>query len=175
MLDITGRPSPVELTVREVRLMSRESRQTALEQAGLVHPRPQAITAELFCSGSAFFLAADKVQVKYETLRAVAVDGETVMAAAGSHGYSRAEYYPAVAAFSERGMAGLVDERRGRKGPTKLSAEIAAFLRDAPPSAPAPSSPARSKPASASACTDAPPSGQGDDEVALAANRSRPG
>jgi transposase len=117
----------------EVRPVSLESRRQALERAGLVHPRPGAVTAELFGSASSFVLAADKVQVKYEMLRAVAVDGVTVMAAAAGHGYSRAEFYLVQAAFAERGMAGLVDERRGRRGPTKVTDEIAAFLRDAPP------------------------------------------
>ncbi|HSS10908.1 MAG TPA: hypothetical protein VLL25_13550 [Acidimicrobiales bacterium] len=112
--------------------MSREARLEALERAGLVHPRPKEVTAELFCSGLDFFLAADKVQVKYEMLRAVAVEGATVVSAAESHGYSRAEFYLVQAAFSERGMAGLVDGRRGRKGPTKVSPDIAEFLRDAP-------------------------------------------
>jgi transposase len=121
------------LAMMEVRLMSRGSRRLTLELAGLVHPRAEAVSAELFCSGREFFLAADKVQVKYEMLRAVAVDGQTVVAAAASHGYSRAEYYLVAAAFAERGMAGLVDERRGRKGPTKLSAEVVEFLRQAPP------------------------------------------
>ncbi len=55
-----------------------------------------------------------------------------VSAAAAAHGYSRAEFYLVAAAFAERGMAGLVDERRGRKGPTKLTGEIVAFLREAP-------------------------------------------
>jgi len=101
--------------------MSVKSRTEALERAGLVHPRPDAVTAELFCSANPFFLAADKVQVKYEMLRAVVVDEATVVAAAQAHGYSRAELYLVQAAFAERGMAGLVDGRRGRKG-----------LRDAP-------------------------------------------
>jgi transposase len=118
-------------TVVEVRRMSVASRRAALEAAGLLHPRPEAVTAELFGSHG-FFLADDKVQVKYEMLRAVVVDGETVVAAAATHGYSRAEFYLVQAAFAERGMAGLVDERRGRKGPTKLSPEIVAFLRAAP-------------------------------------------
>ena len=117
----------------EVRLMSRESRLELLERAGLVHPRPGQVTAELFRSGNGFFLAADKYQVKYEMLRAVAVDGVTVVAAAAAHGYSRGEYYLVAKAFSERGMAGLADERRGRKGPTKLNDEIVEFLRQAPP------------------------------------------
>src|SRR2546422_6414649 len=99
--------------------MSTQSRMTALEQARLVHPRPDAVTAGLFCSEHPFFLAADKVQVKYEMLRAVAVDGETIVAAATAHGYSRAEFYLVQAAFAERGMAGLLDERRGGQGPTQ--------------------------------------------------------
>jgi hypothetical protein len=112
--------------------MSRESRLKVLEASGLAHPRPSQVTAELFCSGNGFFLAADKAQVKYEMLRAVAVDGVTVVAAAAAHGYSRAEYYLVAKAFAERGMAGLADERRGRKGPTKLNDEIVEFLRQAP-------------------------------------------
>ena len=47
--------------------------------------------------------------------------GHTVTAAARSHGYSRAEFYLVAAAFDEAGMTGLLDERRGRKGPTKLT------------------------------------------------------
>src|SRR2546429_9611103 len=112
--------------------MSLKSRQAALENAGLVHPRPETVTAELFRSGDRLFLALDKVQVKYEMLRAVTVEGETIVAAAAAHGYSRAEFYLVQAAFAERGMAGLVDERRGRKGPTKITGEIARFLTDAP-------------------------------------------
>ncbi len=112
--------------------MSVQSRRDALDKSGLVHPRADAVSAVLFNSGSGFFLAADKVQVKYEMLRAVAVDGATVTAAAAAHGYSRAEFYLVQAAFVERGMAGLLDGRRGRKGPTKVTDEIASFLRDAP-------------------------------------------
>ena len=116
----------------EVIAVSTESRWQALEAAGLVHPRPEAVTAALFGAGDPFFVARDKVQVKYEMLRAVLVDGETVTSAAANHGYSRAEFYLVSRAFAERGMAGLVDERRGRKGPTKLSADIMEFLRSAP-------------------------------------------
>jgi transposase len=112
--------------------MSAESRRAALEAAGLVHPRPDAVTAESFRSGQQFFLAEDKVQVKYEMLRAVHVEGVTVTAAAAAHGYSRAEFYLVDHAFAERGMAGLVDGRRGRRGPTKLSGEIVEFLLQAP-------------------------------------------
>jgi transposase len=85
----------------------------------------------LFGTGG-FFLAADKVQVKYEMLRAHLVDGLSVTRAAATHGYSRAGFYLVVSAFEHSGMTGLLDDKRGRRGPVKLTAEIAAFLALAP-------------------------------------------
>ena len=85
--------------------------------------------APLFTSGSGFFLASDKVQVKYEMLRARLVDGLPVSEAASAHGYSRAAFYLVAAAFEQSGMAGLIDERRGRRGPVKLRPEIVDFIR----------------------------------------------
>jgi len=102
-------------------------------RAGVVHPRPDAVTATLFGSNSPFYLAADKVQVKYEMLRAHLAEHLPVTAAAAAHGYSRAAFYLVAASFEQAGMAGLLDERRGRRGPVKLTPEIAAFLRSAPP------------------------------------------
>ena len=107
--------------------MSNNSRRDALETTGLVHPRPEAVTSPLFQHDD-FFFALDKIQVKYEMLRAHLVEGDTVTETARSHGYSRAEFYLVAAAFEESGMTGLLDERRGRKGPTKLTAEVRAFL-----------------------------------------------
>lgn len=108
--------------------MTDGNRLRALEAAGLVHPNSGEVTAELFDGSNPFFLPADKVQVKYEMLRAHLVDGVAVTEAAGSHGYSRANFYLVAEAFGERGMSGLVDERRGRRGPVKLSPEIVTFL-----------------------------------------------
>ena len=114
--------------------MSQEARRQALEAGGLVHPRPEAVTAALFVGGDpSFFFALDKLQVKYEMLRAHVVDGSAVTAAAAAHGYSRAAFYLIAAAFEELGMAGLVDERPGRRGPVKLNEEIVGFLRAADP------------------------------------------
>ncbi len=96
-----------------------------------MHPNAELVTAELFDGTNPFFLAEDKVQVKYEMLRASMVDGLSATASAGAHGYSRAAFYLVADSFAERGMAGLVDERRGRKGPLKLSPEIVAFLANA--------------------------------------------
>ena len=49
--------------------------------------------------------------------------------AAAAHGYSRAAFYLVAAAFEQSGMAGLIDERRGRRGPVKLRPEIVDFIR----------------------------------------------
>lgn len=118
--------------------MSQTSRMATLTEAQLVHPDPQAVTAALFGrSDEGFFLPADKVQVKYEMLRAHLVEQEPVTAAAAAHGYSRAAFYLVWRAFDRAGMAGLLDERRGRKGPVKLRPEIVAFIRDAEGASPA--------------------------------------
>jgi hypothetical protein len=118
--------------------MSKQSRRQSLEAAGLVHPRPEAVTAEPFCSADPFFFAWDKVQVKYEMLRAHYVEGEAAAVAARAHGYSRGGFYLVAEAFGQSGMLGLLDERRGRKGPLKLTPEVVEFLLDAPATTSAP-------------------------------------
>ncbi|MCA2247859.1 helix-turn-helix domain containing protein [Mycobacterium intracellulare] len=112
-----------------MRPLSDTTRLRALTEAGLLHPNPDAVLAPLFADGSGFFLAADKVQVKYEMLRAHVVDGLSVSEVAASHGYSRAAFYLVAGAFEQLGMAGLIDERRGRRGPVKLRPEIVDFIR----------------------------------------------
>ena len=113
-----------------MRPVSEATRLRALTEAGLLHPNPDAVLAPLF-AGSGFFLASDKVQVKYEMLRARLVDGLPVSEAAAAHGYSRAAFYLVAAAFDQSGMAGLIDERRGRRGPVRLRPEIVDFIAEA--------------------------------------------
>ncbi|MFF3460544.1 hypothetical protein ACFYXH_40975 [Streptomyces sp. NPDC002730] len=119
--------------------MSEPTRLKALEAAGLVHPQAAAVSALLFREGG-FFLAQDKVQVKYEMLRAHAVDRWNVSDAASAHGYSRSVFYLVKAGFERAGMTGLLDGRPGRHGPVKVKVkvkvkvteEIVAFIRSAP-------------------------------------------
>ena len=113
--------------------MGQDERRRALEANGLVHHDPGAVSAELFVSVEPFFYAADKLQVKYEMLRAHIVDGMGVAAAAAAHGYSRANFYLVASAFEDAGMAGLIDERPGRRGPLKMSVEIAEYIEAADP------------------------------------------
>ena len=100
-----------------------------LAAAGLLHPRPESIVAQVFVSGSPFFFALDKVQVKYEMLRAHLVEGVPVVSAAHEHGYSRAAFYLVAEAFESEGMQGLLDDKRGRHGPLKVTPEINAYVR----------------------------------------------
>jgi len=114
----------------EVDAVSLASRLAVLTEAGLLHANPGAVRAGLFTGGGGFFLPEDKVQVKYEMLRAHLVDGQPVTEAAAAHGYSRAAFYLVLAAFSESGMLGLLDEARGRRGPVKLRPEIVGFIQE---------------------------------------------
>ncbi len=108
--------------------MAESARYRALEGEGLLHPAPDAVRAEVFVAHPEFFASFDKVQVKYEMLRAHVLDGWTATATAAAHGYSRASFYLVAAAFEQAGMVGLLDERPGRRGPLKLSPEVLAFL-----------------------------------------------
>ena len=112
--------------------MSQAIRRAALEAQGLVHPNAEAVTAEVFNSATPFFYPLDKVQVKYEMLRAHVVDGLSITATAAAHGYSRAGFYLLETAFEQQGMVGLIDERPGRRGPLKLNDDIMTYLRQAP-------------------------------------------
>ena len=57
--------------------MAASGRYRALEQAGLLHPAPEAVFSEPFRAHPGFFASFDKVQVKYEMLRAHVLDGES--------------------------------------------------------------------------------------------------
>lgn len=81
--------------------------------------------------GHPFFFAFDKLQVKYEMLRAHLVDGVPVVRAATEHGYSRAAFYLIADAFEKEGMKSLLDDKRGRRRPLKVTPEILEFARSA--------------------------------------------
>ena len=98
----------------------------ALRQARCLNPHPQAVTDEVFTSQE-FFDARDAVQVKYEMVRRVRVDGVSVSAAAEGFGYSRPSFYEAAAALDEQGLDGLVAGKPGPRSGHKITAEVCAF------------------------------------------------
>jgi transposase len=104
------------------------SKTDALREAGTLNPHPETVTDSLFREGE-FFDPSDVVQVKYEMLRRVRVDGQPVGKTAADFGFSRPTYYEAQAAFAGAGIAALVPKKRGPRGPHKLADEVLAFVR----------------------------------------------
>lgn len=98
----------------------RDRKAEELAKTRTLNPRPEAVRDGEFAA-SEFFDAADLVQVKYEMVRRVEVDGAAVNAAAESFGFSRQSYYTAAAALSAGGLPALVPAKPGPRGAHKLS------------------------------------------------------
>ncbi len=99
----------------------------ALAEHGVLNPRPQSVTDELFQT-SEFFDPRDLVQVKYEMLRRVRVDRQTVMEAATTFGFSRPAFYQAQTSFEDQGLPGVVPRKPGPRRAHKLSEAVMAFV-----------------------------------------------
>jgi transposase len=95
-----------------------------------LNPRPQDVTHELF-QNSNFFDPRDLVQVKYEMLRQVRVENQSVSQSAKVFGFSRPSFYQARSTFQHAGMAGLIPHKRGPRRAHKLTPEVLAFLQQA--------------------------------------------
>lgn len=106
---------------------SREAKRKRLRLQGALHPHPEAVTAALF-QDSAFFDPNDLVQVKYEMLRRVEAEQVPVSQAARQAGLSRPSFYQAQAALQRDGLAGLIRQKPGPRGPHKLTAATVDFL-----------------------------------------------
>jgi transposase len=102
----------------------------SLREQGAANPRPQAVTDNLFAH-SEFFDPRDLLQVKYEMLRRVEKDGQTVTEAAVGFGFSRPSFYQAQSALAQRGLAGLIPLKRGPKQARKVSAAVLEFAKQA--------------------------------------------
>lgn len=106
----------------------RDGKVEALRAQRCLNPRPQAVRDERFAE-SEFFDPRDLVQVKYEMVRRVRVDGDAVSRSVAAFGFSRPSFYEAAAAVDERGLAGLVPARPGPRRAHKLTGEVVAFCR----------------------------------------------
>jgi transposase len=104
-----------------------DPKEEALRQARALNPHPEAVGDDEFAS-SEFLDARDLVQVRYEMVRRVRVEGETVSAAAADFGFSRPSWYAAAAALDEEGLPGLLRARPGPRRAHKLSTGIVQFL-----------------------------------------------
>ena len=99
----------------------------ALRADRSLNPRPEDVVDEGFGS-SEFFDARDLVQVKYEMVRRVRVDGAPVARAAAAFGFSRPSFYEAAAAVDRDGLGGLVPAKPGPRRAHKLTDEVIAYV-----------------------------------------------
>jgi transposase len=104
-----------------------ENKRKALKDRGLLNPRPESVTDPLF-SDADFFDPRDLLQVKYEMIRKVEIDGAAVATTAKAFGVSRPSIYNAQSAFARAGFPGLLPRKRGPHGGHKLGQEILDFL-----------------------------------------------
>ena len=105
---------------------SEDPKVTALREARCLNPHPEDVSDAAFVSQE-FFDVRDAVQVKYEMVRRVRVDGDSVTATAAAFGYSRPAYYQAAAALEESGLDGLVPGKPGPRRAHKLTDQVCEF------------------------------------------------
>jgi transposase len=103
-----------------------DAKETALAETRTLNPHPDAVRDEQFAS-SEFLDARDLVQVKYEMVRRVRVDGAPVTQTAAAFGFSRPSYYEAAAAVDRDGLGGLVPAKPGPRRAHKLTDEVIAY------------------------------------------------
>jgi transposase len=98
----------------------------SLQASGTLNPHPEAVQAELF--SRPFFDPHDRVQVKYEMLRAQQVERLTITKVCRQFGFSRESFYRLRESFQKLGFRAFLPAKRGRKGPTKLKGEVLEFV-----------------------------------------------
>ena len=104
-----------------------EAKSASLRQFGGLNSHPDEVADSLFQDND-FFDALDLLQVKYEMLRRVRVDGWSVTAAADAYGFSRLAFYHAQNAFAQAGLPALLPKRPGPRRSHKLSDAVVDFL-----------------------------------------------
>lgn len=100
-----------------------------LRRSGALNPRPQSVTDPQFLAHE-FFDVRDLVQVKYEMLRRVQIEGLSITEAARAFGLSRPSFYQAQALFQRLGLPGLIRRRSGPQHASKLSDEVVDFIEE---------------------------------------------
>ena len=104
-----------------------DSKGESLRQQGVLNPHPQKVADPLF-RDSEFFDPRDLVQVKYEMLRRVRVEGASVTEVTQAFGFSRPVFYQAQALYHRAGLPGLIPQRPGPRQAHKLSDLMVDFL-----------------------------------------------
>jgi hypothetical protein len=99
-----------------------------LRKQGALNPHPDRVKDALFASAD-FFDAKDVIQVKYEMVRRVRIDGQPASRSAAAFGFSRPSFYQAKAVFERGGLGALLPKKRGPRRSHKFGTEVVDFLK----------------------------------------------
>ena len=100
-----------------------------LEENGSLNKNADKVKDPLFQNNS-FFDAKDIVQVKYEMLRAVEKDRQSIIQTSETFGFSRVSYYKILNSFKKYGIEGMLPRKRGPKKAHKLTPEVMDFINE---------------------------------------------
>ncbi len=95
----------------------------ALDENGTVNPHASAVLDPAFAH-SDFFDPHDLVQVRYEMLRRVCTEGQSITDTVARFGVTRPTFYKVQADFDRAGLVGLLPAKRGPHGPHKITDEV---------------------------------------------------
>jgi transposase len=101
----------------------KDPKEEALSRHGALNPCPEAVTDARF-TGDGFFDARDLVQVRYEMVRRVELEGGVVSETARTFGCSRPTFYKAKQALGSEGLPGLIPKKRGPRRGHKMQGEV---------------------------------------------------
>lgn len=99
----------------------------ALEESGTLNARASEVRDPTFAD-STFFDPHDLVQVRYEMLRHVLSEGQSITDTVARFGVTRPTFYKAHADFERAGLVGLLPAKRGPHGPHKVTDEVMHFI-----------------------------------------------
>lgn len=99
----------------------------SLRESGTLNPSADAVADAAFAH-SEFFDPHDLVQVRYEMLRRVRTEEQSITHAVAQFGVTRPTFYKAQADFDRDGLVGLLPAKRGPHGPHKITDEVQAFI-----------------------------------------------
>ncbi len=100
---------------------------TTLRKYATLNTHPERVGAALF-QNHPFFDPRDLVQVKYEMLRQVTHEGQSIWTASANFGFSRVTFYQVQQHFAVQWLYGLLPQLKGPRRAYKLSEQVLQFL-----------------------------------------------
>jgi len=110
----------------------------ALKAQSILNAKADIITDPIFHQYD-FFDPYDLLQVKYEMLRRVLLDGNNIAQTARQFGFSRTTFYKLLTTYQSGGLAGLLPQEKGPQKAHKFSSDVVAYIHECMSHKPAPS------------------------------------